>query len=214
MKGLLLKDLYYMQQSKKFLLIVIGVTAFLLMTQKDEGISFVIAYTMVMCQTLVLSTFTNDEFDRSITFLMAMPVDKKRYVIEKYIFSFGCGIAGWMFMIVICMIAWPYMAIDTLVMAAIVFVLLTIFQSIVLPIQIKFGGEKGRVVLLCIIMFVAALVYVLDEFFDIIQRINNLAGTLENLGPAGFAICGLIACVICVFLSVALSIHIMEKKEF
>lgn len=215
MKGLLLKDFYLTMQKKKFLLIIVCIAGFLLATQGKAGIAFVISYVSVLSMELVLSTFTADEFDRSIVYLMTLPVDRSLYVTEKYLFSFLCGLIGWFFTTVACMAIWPANIMSTTVQSAFIFAILVVFQCIVLPIQIKFGSEKGRIALLIMIICGVAVISLFDRIFDsFMPAVHSAIDILAGLHPAALLSGGICLALICVLISWSISRKIMNKKSY
>ncbi len=215
MKGLLLKDFYLTIQKKKFMLIILFVAGFLLYTQREAGIAFVISYVSVLSMELVLSTFTADEFDRSIVCLMTLPVDSSLYVTEKYLFSFLCGLTGCFFTTAVCAALWPSDIRATAVQSAIVFVILVLFQSIVLPIQIKFGSEKGRIALLIMVICGVAIVSLFDRIFvGFLPAIETVINSVAGLHPAVLLTAVIGLALLCILISWTVSRKIMDKKSY
>lgn len=215
MKGLLLKDFYLTIQKKKFLLIILFVAGFLLATQQQSGIAFVISYVSVLSMELVLSTFTADESDRSIVYLLTLPVNSSSYVTEKYVFSFLCGLTGWFITTAACAAIWPANIISTAVQAAFVFGILVLFECIVLPIQMKFGSEKGRIALLLMVIGGVGLVSLLEKVVDgFIPAVNAATEKLTGLHPAVILPGGICLGLVCLFISWAVSRRIMNKKSY
>ena len=83
MRGLLQKDLCLLVQRSRILLVMIGVG--ILMGFSADG-SFVIGYLTMLCAILAISTISYDEFDNGNAFLFTLPISRKSYVVEKYVF--------------------------------------------------------------------------------------------------------------------------------
>ena len=77
MKGLLVKDLKLILQNKTMLAVLVMIEAVFLVMQGADGMAFVMAYMMMGYSMLALSTVMLDEHDKSMAFLMAMPVSRK-----------------------------------------------------------------------------------------------------------------------------------------
>ena len=99
--------------------------------------------------------------------------------------------------------------------AVMVFAVLFFIIAIMLPFQLKFGGEKGRVAIMIafgVVILVGLLAAKIAGMFHI-----DLGGMLShfpvtNLGVM-VAVIYALALSVC-FLSMQISVAIMEKKEF
>lgn len=222
MRGLLIKDVRFTMQNKKMLAVFLFIVVALLAMQGKDGFGFIIAYMTMMCGMLVLSTISVDEFDKSSAFLMTMPVDRAIYVKEKYVFSFGCSLAGWVIAVIPCALMQTENIKELLLQAVVIFVVLSFFWLIMLPVQLKFGGDKGRMVLLAmvaVIMIGAFLIKKIGEtvfasqaeaerfFAKIISWFSSLNGWLIGIVVLGIWLA-------CMVISYAVSRRIMENREF
>ena len=85
MKGLLIKDLKLMKVQKNFFFMIfavgIGMAVF------TDNISFIIGYISVVSAMFTLSSISYDEFDNGSAFLFSLPISRKDYVMEKYMFG-------------------------------------------------------------------------------------------------------------------------------
>lgn len=84
MKGLLIKDLYYVFQRKQTLLIFLIVSLILGFT--NEG-SFLVGYMTLLGTIISLSTISYDNADNGMPFLMTLPISRKEYALSKYVFG-------------------------------------------------------------------------------------------------------------------------------
>ena len=89
MKGLLIKDLRLMLQQKRFFLILFFIA--IVLNFNSDGGTFVVAYLTFLCSSFVLSTITYDEYENGYLFLMTLPVSKKTFATEKYVFGLLLG---------------------------------------------------------------------------------------------------------------------------
>jgi len=185
--------------------------------QEYEGSSFTIAYMTMVCGMLVLNTISVDEFDKSVTFLMTMPIDRTIYAKEKYVFSLVCSLFGWLASTLLCIVLNGSQAKAILIQAAAIFVILSVFQMAILPVQLKFGGEKGRMVLLGIIAFLVLFFIFVKKIGGEIQ-IDIIFGEMVHYLNSGnkwiFSIGACSIWFICFILSLSISKEIMKKKEF
>ena len=92
---------------------------------------------------------------------------------------------------------------------------LIVIQSVMIPFQLKYGGEKGRIALIGALglLFIVGIAFVkIAEMLgiDIIKVIDNLP--MVSMGVMAAII--FFAVVIILFISVKISISIMKCKEF
>ena len=218
MKGLLMKDFRLMKNQKTFLLIIGFIAAILLVT--SENPSFVISYVTITFSMFSVMTLSYDEYDNGTAFLFSLPVSRKKYVIEKYIFSLLIGGTAWI-IITFFSAAYTYVKFpeenikEYLLIAAINFGILLIFTTLILPMQFKFGAEKGRIAILGAIGVIFISGFIGGKLLKPMGiDIDTLIAQMSKVKPAQAVIwlfgCGLI--LLCV--SSMISIKIMEKKEF
>lgn len=219
MKGLLIKDLRITMQYKKLVSLMLLMAVMLTFTQKEEGASFIIAYITMICGTLVLTTISVDEFDKSIAFLMAMPIDRSLYATEKYVFSFGCSLIGCVVSSVFCMVFTKLSVAAIFQQAVLVYLILSLFQMVMIPVQLKFGGEMGRMVLIGIVVGAVLLGTVASKMLGTNQPVaigkEMLVSFIQKI--ASFNRWGIVAAVVwitCILISLMISRNIMKKKEF
>lgn len=218
MKGLLIKDIKLIMSNKSMFLVIIIMMALVAFT--DVSISaFVTSYISILFTTMVVTTISYDDFDRCISFLMTLPVSRKDYVIGKYVFAVCGEVCGILLSIIlnagINLIKGGQIDFYELIFSSVmIFFIMLLFISLLIPIQLKFGGEHGRVVLFAVVILSIAAA------FGIIQLLNafnlDLNWILETviLGNAAVsATISVIASGIILYISYAISRRIMKKRE-
>ena len=150
-----------------------------------QDASFVIPYLAFIGATFASSTLSYDEYDNGYAYLLSMPVTRKGYVTEKYILGFILGGVP------------------------------LIFLSLLLPFYLKFGGEKGRIIMVATIGVMFALFAVGTK---LAKKMNiSLDGLIEGIFvmSTGMAVlCAIAVGIAVTILSFRISIGIMGKKEF
>ena len=148
MRGLMQKDVCLLLQRSRVLLVLIGVG--ILMGFSTDG-SFVIGYMTMLCAILTIGTISYDEFDNGYPFLLTLPITRKTYVIGKYVFCLLGDLIGWALSVVIfagCTIAKGSGLLAIQIMETVAFIpVFVIITAIMLPLQLKFGAEKSRVMI-------------------------------------------------------------------
>lgn len=169
----------------------------------------------------VLTTISYDELDHSISFLFTLPVSRKTYVLEKYVFSLICGMVGLIFSTVICTVIGMIKNInligpDFIPVALTIYLMLLFIVAFMLPIQLKFGGDNGRIAIFLVFGIIVAAVYignkVLEHFHiykaDIIKFVHSLFTANTALIIPAFIILVLATLGI----SYGISLRIMERR--
>lgn len=222
MKGLLIKDFCIIAKNKKLFGILLFVVVFMFLTQGEGGASFGIAYITMLCGSLVLTTISTDEFDKSTTFLMTMPIKPSTYALEKYVFSFGCSLSGCLVSTGVCCLFVGDGVLELIKVAVVMYVVLALFQLVMIPVQLKFGGENGRMVMMGMIVVVFVAVYAIEKLAKtmfasedaITLWIQGMVQTFETMKILPVVIAFVIGFVVCFMISVGISMKVMEKKEF
>ncbi len=215
MKGLLIKDFRLLMAQKRFFLMVAVIAV--IMSVMNNDVSFLLGFVTLIISQFAVSTVSYDEFDNGYPFLFTLPVSRRGYAVEKYVFGLLLGFTAWAFAMALSLIVTAAQG------GALLTVLLTgvsilpaalLMQSITLPFQLKFGGEKGRLALMAmagvIFVVIAGGSMLLDSFG---ADANALTADLAANGALVLAGTYLLALLIWAA-SMAVSIRIMEKKEF
>lgn len=208
MRGLLLKDLALMKGQKKFLLLVILIAAVPVLTSGNIG--FLTTYLPFVICFFTISTVSYDEIDNSISFLMTLPVSRKDYAKEKYVCGLLLGLAAGFFMS-------DFIAEVYFLQGAAIAGVIVLFLSVILPIQLKFGTEKGRIftfVVFIAIMGLAVLVSRLTGLSVDSKIIKSILGILAQIPLWGYILGGVLVSLLLLGISYGISVKIMEKKEF
>lgn len=220
MKGLWIKDLKLMTVQKKSLfvifLVAVGILAF------SEDVTFPIGYMSFILSMSAVSTISYDEFDNGNTFLFTLPVSRKQYTLEKYLFSIMIGILALICAVVLVMIITMQRGIleskleDILVTAAINIPALLLFEALILPFQLKYEAEKGRIAMIAAIGTIAVIIAFLQKtIFELLgidilsQMINQLAFHDRKIWIIFY-----VFAIIIWIMSLKMSERIMEYKEF
>ncbi len=220
MNGLLIKDLCILKLQKKFFIVIIAIAVITTLTTKD--ISFLMGYLMFILPMLTLSTMSYDEFDNGNAFLFTLPISKKLYVIEKYLLGVILGLSAFCLSLLISLIFGSIYGMSAILEGLPAFpvtlALMLVVLSVMLPIQFKFGAERGRLAMLVLsgvaVVIGFAGVKLLEKFNIDINALDAYISTLSGL-DIGMIIAASAAAVIGIFiLSAAVSVGIMEKKEF
>lgn len=217
MKGLLIKDLKLMKVQKNFFFMIfavgIGMAVF------TDNISFIIGYISVVSAMFTLSSISYDEFDNGSAFLFSLPISRKDYVMEKYMFGLiisGASLSlSTLVAVGAAMIRRINLVSETLVTASGVLAVLLGMLAVMIPVVLKYGGEKGRVAIIGFIgvIFVIGLLAVKGAKLLKLD-FTELAGKLASMQfKTVFGIL-IAAAAAALLISYRISLKIMEKREF
>ena len=218
MKGLLVKDFRLMKGQKNFLLLLFIMIAFVFISGMDA--SFFMGYLPFLFMIADKSTITYDEFDNGMAFLMVLPISRKLYVQEKYLFGGVLGFTGLASAFVLFLISeinkgssMTFTQYILLFLCFLAFVIL--FLCLMIPIQLKFGSEKGRIVLFIIFFGIIGIVYLVSKITDKIPA--QIIEVFQGIQKLPFGILAALAVgiyILALFISLKISLGIMEKKEW
>lgn len=218
MKGLLVKDFRLMKGQKNFLILLFIMIAFVFISGMDA--SFFMGYLPFLFMIAAMSTITYDEFDNGMAFLMVLPISRKLYVQEKYLFGGVLGFTGLASAFVLFLISeinkgssMTFTQYILLFLCFLAFVIL--FLCLMIPIQLKFGSEKGRIVLFIIFFGIIGIVYLVSKITDKIPA--QIIDVFQGIQKLPFGILAALAVgiyILALFISLKISLGIMEKKEW
>ena len=217
MKGLLQKDFRLMVKQSRFFGTIGFVAVIFPSMVKDT--SFIISYLTFIGFMFTLSTINYDEFDNGNAFLFSLPITRRGYVMEKYGFGLLMGGSCWLFGTLIALVSGQVRGTnsiqDTLEMALVFFPVMLLILEMMIPFQLKFGGEKGRIaaivmagIVFIVFLGVAEIAKMMHvDLNGLLNRLETMDGRVLGVFAAAVSIAGLL-------LSGRISVAIMEKKEF
>ena len=212
MKGLLIKDWKLLLRNQKSFLVIMSVMMVLYMAIGNPV--FVISYTPMLCVFVALSTITYDMFDNGAAFLFSLPFSRKDYVREKYIFSGLITLTAWV------LVAVGYSVVkgedwkELLMTAGVLLVMAILLMGVSVPLQLKFGAEKSRVV---VILVMAVMFGMVIGFFKVMEILNlkpqQILSIFYNMNTLLLALAGIVIFLVLMCISYHTSVRIMQKKE-
>lgn len=223
MKTLLVKDYRILMTQKKsfFILLLVGV----IMVISTFEIDFLTGYMMMMAMILSLGTVNYDELDNGMAFIMTLPANRKTYAIEKYVLTMINIVACAAVMLIIYFITkgfvnWQFGVSDMVSVTAGSICGIMIAASVMIPLYLKYGAEKRRVVMMILWGIVAVIaiggqkIMEVTANTEVANAMKDFFVKISTLPPAVIvmAVVGILAMV--VIFSLGISVRIMQKKEF
>lgn len=211
MKALMLKDFLVL---KGIYLILCGFTLLLIILSFFlDSISALVLFLPLYSLMIPLSSFSLDERSKWSGNALTMPVKRKDLVISKYILGICTNVLVFILMISLDIVSSNFSK-SSLTIAVIIFFVGIILTSILYPIVLKFGVEKGKIIVFSTLGLLGAVIGFLfgrirsltsnpdfnNQFFDTV---------IDNL-PLIIAI----VAVVFLFVSFVISNNIYKKNDF
>ena len=219
-RGLLEKDFrLFFRQGGNLFLVLVFVALFFILTGKTAA-AFIAMYIPSVLAIYSGNTISYDENGHGYTYLFSLPVNKKIYVREKYIFSFIMTACGWCIGMIcagIMVLINPEEVFDLemLAMELITFFVFQAIAGIMIAIRIRFEGEKGRIVLPIAILIIFAICYTIGSFVKANLGLKeSILHMIGGIGDFEIAIALIVLSLIVWFASYKYSMRVMKKKEF
>lgn len=218
MKGLLIKDLRILLCQKSSVAVFIGISILMLINGMD--VSFCIGYAAMMMAILLLGTISYDEHENGMSFLLTLPVGRKEYVFSKYGFIVGGVVLIECIMLLAVGIYEKVQPSGLLmkeyVMMSLIMVAVAVMLiALMLPVNLKFGVEKSRFVLMAVTGVMGAVIAFFVRYSDhmpyvlrrILKKLSLVTPERTVLVLSGISLAALI-------FSVWISIRIIEKRDY
>lgn len=222
MTGLLIKDWKLFKNQGRYLIAVLFIAAAMLVTASEEFSTFSTSYITFLIAYFALSTINYDEYDNGMAFLMTLPVSRRIYVSEKYLLTVLLTGGAWLFSVGINMvfgIVFFHARVsdeafrEMLCTQPSVLLVVLAFLSISLPLFLKFGTEKGRMVSFGILGAAFLALFISAKMGIGVQKLKALDQVSLDRPLTVCGICILLSALV-VFASYVVSLKFMEKKEF
>ena len=217
MKGLLIKDFKLMKGQINFFFIIIAISVGIAAFSDDS--SFMIGFLPFVLSLFTLSTISYDEFDNGNAFLFTLPVSRTNYTIEKYCLALLLDGGAWVLAVisavVFCIAKKTGSVSDVGMTAVSILPALIVIQAVMIPFQLKFGGEKGRIALIGTLGLLFVVGMVIGKAAQILGI--DIADMIDNFPVVsmGVMVTALVAAAaILLLVSMKISITIMKNKEF
>ena len=214
MAGLVEKDIRLLLQRKQIMVAFLALALMLGFTQ--EG-TFILGYLPILILLLTIGTISYDELDQGFTFLFTLPVNAREYVTEKYLFCGIAGILSWIASIGIYRAAaaihgeqvdlqaelpmlLSFLAVDVIMMA------------VMIPIQIKFGANGSRMILMVIFGAALMIVFLLKQWIGK-ETVTKIQHMLQSVSDTCFIAVVTLGVVAAVILSYVCSFRALKTKK-
>ncbi|HGM3525922.1 TPA: ABC-2 transporter permease [Clostridioides difficile] len=173
MKGLILKDLLNLKGNIKFILLFIIMFGFM-SSLGDGNVNNFIGVIIVLCTTMIVSTFSYDDLNKWDSYVLTMPINRNDIVLSKYLTMLIFGFIGVLVSLIVSVTIGYFkntlILNETLLINALILSISVCFGSLILPLIYKFGTERARLLMiLCFLVPTLALLV----FKSILENISS-----------------------------------------
>lgn len=209
MTALILKDIATL---KKTLLLTITICIALSVYGIYENAIFMIPLICAMIPLILTAiAFGYDTKSKFEQFAFSMPIKKSSFVLSKLFFAFVFGLVGSVCLFVLFVVK-NEMSIDNIVCISLITLVASVLMSAIqLPFILKYGAEKGRLIMVITYFAIFALSTFLKEKSDLLANMVELFSKYSMVMIfIGIVLVGLVI----IGIAIKISISIMDKKEY
>lgn len=200
MKGLFKKDLLLLKSQTKYIVMIVVIC--LIMAYANSGFAYISSYLTFMGTGLVFNSFSYDMYHNEIAYLFALPISKKEYCIEKYIYAFTITFISWLIAFLIT--SATHINLETVIVQLAMLFSGFIYLSITIPVVIRYGREKATIIVLMLVLLL---------FLAVASGATSVGMLMSNF--SGFTLIGIYAFIVLIalILSYRSTISILNDKE-
>ncbi len=217
MRGMLVKDFRLLLMQKQFFVVIVAVSVF--MIASGQNTSFIVTYCTAMGMFFSVSSIAYDEFENGYAFLFTLPVSRRGYVVEKYLFGILCTGITWLLSVVCCGIYEQIVRpasdpAEQVLITAISGLVLFVPLAVMIPFRLKFGADRGRIVMMIVTALLFGLIFLVAKAADSFPVLKQAVRAVNGLSGPALSGVAFVFAVLAMGISAFVSIHIVEKKQF
>lgn len=168
---------------------------------------------------LAVGTIIYDEMDNGYVFMMTMPLTRKTYVREKYLFCLLSALVAWLVGAILTCAAYiirqnASALLEDIPISLVLIPVLFILPAVMIPLQLKLGAERSRIATYIIFGFIAGLIFMGKKLLDESDLPAKIEPALNSFPPVAVVVAITAFGLLVVFISYLCSVRIMMKKEF
>ncbi len=209
MIALILKDIVTL---KKTLLLTVTISIAIALYGIYENALFMVPLICAMIPLILNAiAFGYDTKSNFEQFVFSMPIKKSSYVLSKLFFAFAFGLIGSICIFVLLMIK-NQMSLDNIAFMTLITLAASILISAIqLPFILKYGAEKGRLIMVITYFLIFGLSTLLKTKSDFLAKLMKIF-SMYSMPMICLGI--LVVSILIIGVAVKSSIMIMEKKEY
>lgn len=223
MKGLILKDLLVLRKIAVLYLVIEGVLLAASLFNPAMQM-FAILYFLILAMMLPITALAYDERAGWEKYALTMPVTRKKLVASKYLLGLILLGISLVLMVIFIIFLYEWLSVysvnytETVLRLVFAVVVGCLFLSVLMPIMLKLGTEKGRIVMMLMIFIPVGAVLILSKtgVLDSFALDSNVIAKIElilNNIPL-FLLLAAAACLLMLGISLWISFMIVKHKEY
>lgn len=173
MKGLILKDLLNLKSNMKVMILFMILFGYMSSIGDGNNSGFV-GVIIVLCTTMIVSTFSYDDLNKWDSYVLTMPIKRNTIVLSKYLTMLIFSLMGVIFSLIISIINGYFkntlILSETLIITGLILSISVCFASLILPLIYKFGTEKARLLMIASFLIPTAALLGLK---NLLERFNS-----------------------------------------
>ena len=210
MKGLLIKDIHILKSFIMYLALMLGIGV---VVEINSDFPFMISYLTIVSMMIVINTMNYDEFNHGMAYLLTMPITRKDYVKEKYLFGMILTSIMWLVAFIVSYMINDISVVYEFVGSAVLILLVEwMMMSVLIPTQIYFGQRKGNV---AIVMVMVTLMVILFGGGYLMKLLGiDIINVLNSMQMEFVLGIGILLFMVVMWISYRISVLIITKKEY
>ena len=224
LRGLLTKDLLLFKSQGLRLLCALLLMAFFFTISGSINNGYSMIYMATALGIYAANTISYDEAGNGFGYLFALPVSRKVYVREKYLFTMLLTLIGWLAGIIYGTVAALIrgtgeisgkILVENLAESLAALLVIVAIEDIVIAIRMKFEGEKGRLVFPILFFAIFGVCYMASYIVkadtELAERFQRMAA---EAGDAGIMAGLVVVSLLVIAVSYVCSMKFIKEKEF
>ena len=219
MKALFIKDIRIVLKQQRVLICAFLAVITILAFATDNSM-YAVAFVLFLVPTMMLTTISYDTFENGMSYIMSLPVSVKDYVMEKYILTVASSLIFNIMATILINVVLSIgkgvgiMPLELIVNAMLAQFMVLIYISLVLPVDIRFGTDKGMII-------VVLMAVVIGAVGPMLGNINVDSGLMYKLSeseitsvPVNTALLLMSVGGVFVIVSYFISVKLMKQMEY
>lgn len=206
MKALIFKDIVTIKKSiilTLFLSIAIGVYGIY-----NNAILVIPGICLIIPIILTSISFGYDTKSNFEQFAFSMPIGRDEYVYSKLFFAFVFSVFGASSIFLYLYIQNNFPMTKIILFSIITLLIILLFSSLQLPIILKYGTEKGRLVMVFTYFIIFGSTSFLKEYKE------EILITINKFSSRTISIFIILIGALIIIISISMAINVMKNKEF
>ena len=206
MTALIIKDIATLKKTLLLSFVIcIALSVYAIYSKTLIMIPLMCAFMPLILNSIAFGYDVQSKFEQ---FAFSMPIKKSSYVFSKLFFAFAFSLVA-SIIIFIYLFTDGSLGLDKIIILSLLSIVsINLLPAIQLPFILKFGAEKGRIIVMITFLIIFAISNLLKEKLGIIPNLFSLYSfKMTTIGI-------IVLFLIVLGISIKISIKIMEKKQY